>query len=262
MKKLLLPLLATQLVACSTFDNWNWSEEEANSDATEQSQAVAQTTKAQNTSNDELASMPLNAKPRLIAGDVSTPDTASVQFQNEYRQQLLGRMSELRDQQPNSTRSVKDLNYYVRTMMQDLVGNMKYVNAATPVVVTSFVMLDSDFQHADLLGRQISESFIHEVHKYGIPVLDFKTLDFIRVTPQGDFVFSKDYLELNGDLPIKYAVAGTMVKQVSGYLVNARVIGIESKAVVASAQGFLPAGVVNSLISSGFSDGVPLMSGE
>ncbi|QTH65302.1 hypothetical protein J1N51_05895 [Psychrosphaera ytuae] len=171
-------------------------------------------------------------------------------------------MNELKSQQPNSTRSVKNLNYYVRTMMQDLVGNMKYVNSTTPMVVTSFVMLDSDYQHADLLGRQISESFIHEVHKYGIPVLDFKTLDFVRVTPTGDFVFSKDYLELNGDLPIKYAVAGTMVKQVSGYLVNARVIGIESKAVVASAQGFLPANVVNSLVSSGYSDGVPLMSGD
>lgn len=262
MKKLLLPLLATQLVACSTFDNWSWTEDETNSDVSEQSQVASQTANQNNTNTEEMASIPVNAKPRLSSGDVATPDSASVQFQSEYRQQLLGRMSELRDQQPNATRSVKDLNYYVRTMMQDLVGNMKYVNAATPVVVTSFVMLDSDFQHADLLGRQISESFIHEVHKYGIPVLDFKTLDFVRVTPQGDFVFSKDYLELNGDLPIKYAVAGTMVKQVSGYLVNARVIGIESKAVVASAQGFLPAGVVNSLISSGFSDGVPLMSGD
>lgn len=266
MKKLLLPLLATQLVACSTFESWTWADAEANEEqqvamteqqANKNGQANMQ---GQQQNNMNTISQPL--KPRLSSASVAAPNEASVEFQNEYRDQLLGRMTELRDKQPNTTRSVKNLNYYVRTMMQDLVGNMKYVNAATPVVVTSFVMLDSDFQHADLLGRQISESFIHEVHKYGIPVLDFKTLDFIRVTPQGDFVFSKDYLELNGDLPIKYAVAGTMVKQVSGYLVNARVIGIESKAVVASAQGFLPANVVNSLISSGFSDGVPLMSGE
>lgn len=254
MKKLLLTLLATQLVACSSTDYWGWGDDE--SDTNEQ-EVTKTTSQEQNVVEEEVV-----LKPRLASGTVATPDEASVDFQNDYRQQLLGRMNELKSQQPNSTRSVKNLNYYVRTMMQDLVGNMKYVNSTTPMVVTSFVMLDSDYQHADLLGRQISESFIHEVHKYGIPVLDFKTLDFVRVTPTGDFVFSKDYLELNGDLPIKYAVAGTMVKQVSGYLVNARVIGIESKAVVASAQGFLPANVVNSLVSSGYSDGVPLMSGD
>lgn len=266
MKKILIAIFATQLVACSSTDMFSWTETSDN--------PSSETTTEQQISDAEMLASNDNVQPdepseTLLKSRLQTasnsavsaaPNEASVQFQSEYRQQLLGRMTELRNQQPNTTRSVKGLNYYVRTMMQDLVGNMKYVNSATPMVVTSFVMLDSDYQHADLLGRQISESFIHEVHKYGIPVIDFKTLDFIRVTPQGDFVFSKDYLELEGDLPIKYAVAGTMVKQVSGYLVNARIIGLESKAVVASAQGFLPANVVNGLISSGYADGVPLMS--
>jgi len=122
--------------------------------------------------------------------------------------------------------------------------------------------LDSNYEQADLIGKQIAESFIHEVHKFGIPVLDFKTTDYVRVSPHGDFIMSKDYLELSGELPIKYALAGTMVKHLSGYMVNARIIGVESKAVVASAQGFLPANVINSLISSNLNDGIPVTSGE
>ena len=146
--------------------------------------------------------------------------------------------------------------------MHDLVGNLQYVNASTPMAVTSFVFLDSDYEKADLVGKQISESFIHEVHKFGIPVLDFKTTDFIRVSPAGDFILSKDYLELSGELPIKYALTGTLVKHLAGYMVNARIIGLQSKAVVASAQGFLPSNVINSLISSNLNDGIPVTSGE
>lgn len=146
--------------------------------------------------------------------------------------------------------------------MHDLVGNLQYVNASTPIAVTSFVFLDSDYEKSDLVGKQLSESFIHEVHKFGIPVLDFKTTDFIRVSPDGDFILSKDYLELSGELPIKYALTGTLVKHLAGYMVNARVIGLQSKAVVASAQGFLPSNVINSLISSNLNDGIPVTSGE
>ncbi len=203
-----------------------------------------------------------NREPRLESGESNnmSANEASVEFQKDYRQHLLTKMNGLANQQPAKNRHNKDINYYVRGLMQELVGNMKYVNSSTPIAVTSFVMLDGDFQQSDILGKQLSESFIHEVHKYGIPVIDFKTTDFVRVTPNGDFVFSKDYLELSGDLPIKYAVAGTLTKQQSGYLVNARIIGIESKAVVASAQGFLPSSVTNSLVSKSFNDGLPLTS--
>jgi TolB-like protein len=201
-------------------------------------------------------------KSRLDAEQPETPRQASLAFQNDYRNTLLSNMNKTKRQQPNQARHNKDINYYVRGLMQQLVGNMQYVNTSTPVAITSFVMLDSDYQRSDILGKQIAESFIHEVHKFGIPVLDFKTTEYIRVTPQGDFILSKDYLELEGDLPIKYVVAGTMTQQLNGMLINARVIGLESKAVVASAQGFLPTAIVNGLVSSGFNDGIPVVADQ
>lgn len=143
-----------------------------------------------------------------------------------------------------------NINFYMRGLMQDLVSNLQYVNERTPIAVTSFVFLDGDYQQASLLGNQMSESLMHEIHKVGIPVLDFKVTSYLKVTDQGDFILSRDYKELSANIPIKYIVTGNLVKHQGGYLVNARVVGLSSKAVVGSAQSFIPADVANALLKS------------
>jgi TolB-like protein len=143
-----------------------------------------------------------------------------------------------------------NINFYMRGLMQDLVSNLQYVNERTPIAVTSFVFLDSDLERTSLLGNQMSESLIHEIHKVGIPVLDFKVTDSLRITQEGDFISSRDFKYLNTNIPIQYIVTGNLVKHQGGYLVNARVVGISSKAVVASAQSFIPAHVAKALLSS------------
>lgn len=161
----------------------------------------------------------------------------------------------------------KHIGDYVKNMTQDLVANMEYVTDKTPVGVTNFAMLDSDLQHTNLLGQQMAESFVHELHKFRIPVIDYKATDYIRVTEQGDFILSRDYLELNGSLPIEYVLTGTMTKYQGGVLVNARILGVKSRAVVATAQMLVPFYVVDALIPSdsnqrgGSRDGVKLSKG-
>jgi len=162
----------------------------------------------------------------------------------------------------SSFRAVKNINHYVRGIMHGLVDNIQYVNSQTPIGVTSFVFLDGDYDKAPLLGNQLSESFMHEVHKFGIPVIDFKTTDYIRVAPSGDYIFSRDFLELKGNLPIKYILGGTLVRHESGYIINARIVGVKSKAIVASSQGFIPSHAVNAILSSSLEDGIPLVQGE
>lgn len=151
-----------------------------------------------------------------------------------------------------------NINDYARGVMHQLISNLQYVNNQTPIGVSSFVFLDSNLKQTSLLGYQLAESFVHEIHQIGIPVIDFKTMDFIRVTAQGDFIFSRDFLELQSAVPIQYILTGTLTKHQRGYLVNARIIGLVSKAVVASAQGFIPNRVVDSLISNDGTDGISL----
>lgn len=170
----------------------------------------------------------------------------SVGFQQQFRP-IMGSTS-LQHHQKNQ--SEKDINFYVRALMQDLVSNLQYVNNTTPVAVGSFTLLDSDYTKTNILGNQLAESAMHEMHKLGIPVIDFKTTGAIRVTGQGDFIFSRDYTELSGDMPIRYVMGGTMVKQQNGYLVNARIVGIESKAVVGTGQILLPKQICENILMS------------
>ena len=161
----------------------------------------------------------------------------------------------------------KHIGDYVKNMTQDLIANMEYVNDKTPIGVTHFALLDTNLQQTDLLGRQMAESFVHELHKFRVPVIDFKATEYIRITEDGDFVLSRDYLELSSSLPSEYVLTGTMTKHQGGVLVNARILGMQSRAVVASAQMLVPFYVVDALIPSdgseqnGMRDGVKLSRG-
>lgn len=158
----------------------------------------------------------------------------------------------------------KHVGHYVQNMAQDLISNMEYLTDKTPLGVTTFSPVDSDLQKTNLLGFQIAESFMHELHKFRIPVVDFKATDYIRVTEQGDFLLSRDFLELKNRVDIEYILTGTMTRHQGGMLVNARILGMESKAVVASAQMMIPFYVVDALLPSdeALQDGVSLTTGE
>ena len=162
----------------------------------------------------------------------------------------------------------KHVGDYVRNMAQDLVSNMEYVKERTPVAVTHFSLIDSDLKETNLLGYQIAESFTHEFHKFRMPVVEFKATQFIRVTDSGDFVLSRDFLDLKNATPIQYVLTGTMTKHQGGYLVNARMLGMQSNVVVASAQSFIPYYIADALLPSGSSkqneivDGVRLIQGD
>jgi TolB-like protein len=225
----------TALTACSSINPWQKSSIEDNNNE------FVVHENAQVSPGDAVAVQSVSAL------------AASAHFQNHYKQQFQANMSESGEEFSNNIPS-KTINDYARGIMQDLVANLQYVNASTPMAVTSFVFLDGNYASSGLLGKQLAESFVHESHKYGIPIIDFKTTDFVRVTAAGDFVLSRDYLELTANLPVEYVLTGTLVKHPGGVLVNARIVDIKSKAVVASAQGFLPARVSDALLNSELKD--------
>lgn len=158
----------------------------------------------------------------------------------------------------------KHVGDYVQNMAQDLIANMEYLTDKTPVGVTNFALVDSDLQKTNLLGYQLAESFMHELHKFRIPVIDFKATQYIRVTDSGDFLLSRDFLELKNRVAIDYILTGTMTKHQGGYLVNARILGMESKAVVASAQMMIPFYIADALMPTNeeLMDGVKVSRGE
>jgi TolB-like protein len=169
-----------------------------------------------------------------------------------------------RENRYESQQLTKNIGSYAQNLAQNLVSNMEYVSDKTAIGITSFVLLDGDLQQTNLLGLQLAESFVHEMHKFRIPVVDYKATDYIRVTEDGDFFLSRDFLELKNKAALDYILTGTMVKHRGGYLVNARIIGMKSKAVVATAQSLIPFYVADALLpsSGGRNDGVKLIQGD
>ncbi len=135
------------------------------------------------------------------------------------------------------------INDVVKGLAFQMLESSTFVNAKTPVAVASFVDL-KDLESTNWLGNQISESFVHELQRHGLIIVDFKVTGHIRVTKDGDYVFSRDWKELPERQIIDYVVTGTMMEQENGILINARMIGIQSKVIVATAQAFIPAWVI------------------
>jgi len=195
----------------------------------------------------------------MMSGDDIQQDAASMNHgmanSNSYFQAAKSTLS------ADELLVVKNINHYVRGVMHDLVENLSQVSNQTPIGVTSFVFVDSDLQTTSLLGNQIAESFVHEIHQFGIPVVDYKMMDTLKITDHGDFVYSRDYTKLSSSVEIEYILTGTLAKHVGGYLLNARIIDIDTKSIVSSAQGFVPEHVARAVLKHQSTNGINLTQG-
>ncbi|MBU2923204.1 FlgO family outer membrane protein [Colwellia sp. 1_MG-2023] len=140
------------------------------------------------------------------------------------------------------------LNAIVQGLAFQMLDNSVFVSHKTPIAMASFVNLN-DLESTSWLGNLISESFIYEFQRHGLIVVDFKTTGFFRVTSEGDFVFSRDWKELPDNQIIDYVVTGTLLEQKDGFIVNARMIGMISHVVVATAQTFIPRWAIGEMLS-------------
>lgn len=135
----------------------------------------------------------------------------------------------------------KDLKLvdYVSLMASQLVSSSHFINAETALGVASFVPL-TNYGETNSFGLQIAESFVFEMQQKGLSVIDYKSTGFIRITPDGDFVYSRNVEELSDRLAIEYFLLGTFSESKDGVVVNVRIIGARSRVVVASAQQLIP----------------------
>ena len=140
------------------------------------------------------------------------------------------------------------INDVVKGLAYQMLESSSFVTPKTPIAIASFVNLE-DVETTNWLGNQLSESFIHELQRHGMIVVDYKTTGHIRVTKEGDYVFSRDWKELPERQIIDYIVAGTMMKQEGGIIVNARMIGMQSRVVVATAQSYIPNWVLGDVLT-------------
>lgn len=141
------------------------------------------------------------------------------------------------------------LGNYVSRMASELVRNLSPSFFVKPIGVVSFVNLDSTLQTTNLAGNQIAEEFITEIRQLGLPVVDYKLTGDIRVTESGDFVFSRNAGELKQKIGINNVLTGTLIWHEGGLIINARIIDLETNAVLAAGKGYIPYFVADQIFS-------------
>ena len=144
-----------------------------------------------------------------------------------------------------------ELNRLVSSMADRLFTNKLAGNTTlSPIAVTSFVNLNT-LENTNWLGQQIAEDMVHELHRRGEVVLDYKLSGSIKVTPEGDFVFSRDWTELSKRVPASRILTGTMSRNEKGIVINARIVSLKTRMVEATAQGFVPTSLLKGGLDSG-----------
>ncbi|UAA37504.1 hypothetical protein KIH87_12355 [Paraneptunicella aestuarii] len=141
----------------------------------------------------------------------------------------------------------KTIDDYAEQITMQLMQQARHLDGNSRIGVASFVSLDASLQKTNALGNQLAESFIKEVQAYGISVVDYKIMKNIDVSRDGDIIFSRDNWQLSG-ADMDYVLSGTMHRDEKGVRVNARIISLGNKSVVASARGFIPHFVVNAVV--------------
>jgi len=144
---------------------------------------------------------------------------------------------------------IKNVNHYAKWIAQDLFSNLDFPANEDVFVVSDFSLLDSGMDKTNHFGRQLTEALMHEVNRTGFSVIDMKATGFVRITETGDMFFhSKDFRELSRKTSATNIIAGTLTRHQGGYLVNARIIAMETMAMVSSAQAFVPFEVVDAVL--------------
>ena len=145
----------------------------------------------------------------------------------------------LPDVNSNLARPTKPLSDYAADLALQLLQSMHYVVPEQPIAIATFVEFDHQLSNTTAVGNQLAEHMYVHMQRLGMAVADVKLARQIRVTPQGDLAFSRGaYLDTQQQL--NYVLAGTILRDSVGLVVNARVMHLQTKAVVGSAQIHIP----------------------
>jgi len=153
------------------------------------------------------------------------------------------------------TFSHKSLQDYASQLSMQLIQNSVGLRQQDLIGVASFVMLDKSLKNTNVLGNQLSEYFISEIQQFGMSVVDFKVRNTVHISQSGDFVFSRDALDLANDMHMDHVLSGTLIEKATGVQINARIIALNNKRVVASASLLVPHFVADGLSRAYVSEG-------
>jgi len=112
-------------------------------------------------------------------------------------------------------------------------------NIANTFIITSFVNIDS-LSETSSFGRLMAENLIYELNSRHWKVFDVRFTKGISINESGEFSLSRDGEKIRDAYKVGGIVVGTYSFGNNHIIVNARVIDIDSGAIVSAGQISLP----------------------
>ena len=137
----------------------------------------------------------------------------------------------------------KPLSDYAADLALQLAMSLSYQLHSRAIAITSLVEFDATLDSPSALGNQLSEHLYYQLQRLGLSVSDIKLAQQVQITPVGDFALSRSK-DLDTEQQLNYVLTGTLLRDKAGVVVNVRVIQRNSKAVVATAQVYIPSFIV------------------
>ena len=135
---------------------------------------------------------------------------------------------------------IVQLNEYTQQMAMDLSADLLNADLKGAIVVASFVFRDETLSMTNSFGNELAEYFINDLQNIGLQVSDINVTGTLDSTDKGTFAFSRYQYDMFRDTDIAYVLTGTMVKTMNGLMVNARIIELKNKNIVASCSKIIP----------------------
>lgn len=147
---------------------------------------------------------------------------------------------------PLAIPALGNVEYHTYILANELFADLRPSRQAR-YAVAGFVPVDTmkynknDQHPLMMLGHQLEQGMMTEATKRGFTTQEFKLSNDIIVNDESDRVLTRNIDQLSDIERVDFYITGTLVYQQSGAVVNARIINVRNKDVVAAATRFFPA---------------------
>ncbi len=136
----------------------------------------------------------------------------------------------------NQLPATSAINHMSEQIVTELVEQNDELSSKQPLLVATPVLLDS-FNKTNAVGLQLQQGLIAALHARQFNLVDINVGDNIRVTPDGDFLLTRDWKQLPSGIAVEHVVVSTMSINSNGVVVNSRIVNVTNNRVVSASQG-------------------------
>ena len=141
-------------------------------------------------------------------------------------------------------RDSDSLHSHVEKLTRQLLNTSQLIDTTNTVAVGTILptmnMGGEPLPSHLALGLQIQESLMTFATQAGLKVIEYKTMQNIKISDQADKMLSRQVNELNPTIDADYFLTGTYTLQENSTMVNIRLIQIPENIVLAAATDYVP----------------------